>query len=146
MFNDKERHGFLHGKELYESIVGDHTGDANVFVWRLLIGLGFKSRLIGTGYLQDAILCRYEKADVVHVNYTHDIYDVVAIKQNTCATCVERSIRCAIIDCKKYGNLYALNELLHTEVVTDEYVPSNTEFISCVVGWLQAEKEQEHIK
>ncbi len=141
-----ENNRFLHGKELYDSIVGSDICDVNVLVGQLLMGLGFKNKLIGTRFLHDAILYRYERADEAHVSYSNEVYSAVAEKQNSTASCVERAIRNAIVDCKNFGNLDALDELLHGRVSVFGYTPSNSELISSIVGWLQIEKEKGHIK
>ena len=136
---------FLNGEELYQSIVGNGTSDVHVLVGQLLIGLGFKSKLIGTQLLKDAILYRYEKYGVAHVNYSMEIYSYIAEQQNSTPGSVERAIRHAINDCAKFGNLAAFGDLLHSRITIPGYVPSNTELISLIVDWLDLERAKGHI-
>ena len=136
---------FLNGDELYQSIVGKSACDVHVLVGQLLIGLGFKSKLIGTQFLKDAILYRYEKYDVAHVNYNMEIYTYIAEEQHATPASVERAIRHAISDCAEYGNLSAFGGLLHSRLTAPGYVPSNTELISLIVEWLDLERAKGHI-
>ena len=136
---------FLHGDKLYQSIVGDGESDIHVLVGQLLIGLGFKSKLTGTQYLKDAILYRYVKKDVAHINYNGEIYANVANKLHSTPCRVERAIRKTINDCADFGNLSAFNDLIHSRVTAPGYVPSNIELISRIVDWLQIEEEKGHI-
>ncbi len=136
---------FLHGDELYKSIVGDGASDVHVLVGQLLIGLGFKSKLTGTQYLKDAILYRYARRDVAHINYNNEVYTDVAERLHSTPCRVERAIRKAIGDCADFGNLNAFNDLIHGRVTAPGYVPSNTELISRIVDWLNIEEEKGHI-
>ena len=142
--NESER--FLSGKELYQSVIGKGSRDVHALVGQLLIELGFKSKLIGTTFLKNAILYRYEKSDVAHVCYTNEVYAAVADKLHSTPTRVERAIRTTISDCCEYGNLDAFGDLTHSRVATPGYAPSNTELISNIVSWLQLEKDKGHIR
>ncbi len=137
---------FLRGEELYQSVIGDGTGDVQTLVGQLLIGLGFKSKLIGTPFLKEAIIYRYEKTDIAHVSYANDVYACVANNLHSTANRVERAIRNTIYDCAQCGNLSAFDELLHGRVSSPGYIPSNIELISSIVTWLQLEKERGHVK
>lgn len=143
--NSVKERKFLNGEELYRSILSDEPLDVQVLVGQLLMELGFKSKLIGTQFLKDAILYRYAKHSVARINYTADIYAHIAEKQQSSVCCVERAIRNAINDCSKFGNLDALSDLLHAQVTVPGYAPSNAELISSVVEWLELERAKGHI-
>ena len=127
-------------------IIGDGTNDVSVVVGRLLMKLLFKSKLLGTTYLKEAVLYRYEKAECSIVSLTKDVYPTVANKLSTTVNRVERAIRNAISDCHEHGNLLAFNDLIHSEVIKEKYPPTNGELISVITSWLQLERQQNHIK
>lgn len=143
--NSVKERSFLSGEELYRSVVGESPLDVQIMVEQLLIELGFKNKLIGTQFLKDAILYRYEKHNVAHINYTAEIYSHIAEQQQSSPCGVERAIRHTINDCSQYGNLYAFSDLMHAQVTTPGFVPSNAELISNVVKWLELERAKGHI-
>lgn len=144
--NKRREKAFLHGEELYNVIVGDGSGDASTAVGLMLTYLGFKNKLIGTQYLKEAILYRYQKSDVVRVSLTGDVYIAVADRLNSTVNRVERAIRNSISDCNDNGNLIAYNDLVHCQLVDSEFPPTNGELISSIVNWLQLEKQKGKIK
>lgn len=146
MSDKKDDKHFLRGKELYQSVIGKGQHDVHALVQQLLIELGFKSKLIGTSFLRDAILYRYEKSDVAHVHYSNEVYAAVAEKLQSTPSRVERAIRTAINDCCAYGNLDAFSDLTHSRLTEPGYPPSNTELISIIVSWLILERDKGHIK
>ena len=123
------------------------VGDANVHlaVGRLLTKLGFKSKLMGTRFLEDAILYRYENAGVVYAGITKSTYIAVAEAHRSTSTRVERAIRNAIVNCYTHGSLMAFNEMTKSNVIHDKYPPSNGEFVCSVVNWLRLEQQSGHI-
>ena len=131
---------------LHNQIVGDGSFDASVVVGKLLMTLLFKSKLVGTTYLKEAVLFRYEQSDNARVSLTKDIYPAVANKLDTTVNRVERAIRNTINDCHVNGNLYAFNDLMRGEVTKTQYSPTNGELISSIVSWLQLERQQNYIK
>ena len=132
---------FLRGEELYRSIVGENPIDVHIVVERLLMSLGFKSKLEGTLLLRDVILYRYDNANIVRMSYTSEVYPAVAKEDDLSPANVERTIRGAITECAHNGNLFAFVDLLHGRLTDKECVPSAVEFISCVVYWLRLQKE-----
>lgn len=132
-------------QQIYESIIGDGTHDVSSVTQRLLTILGFKSKLLGTQYLMDAILYRYENVHNLCVGMTNSTYNAVAQTRNTTATRVERAIRNSILNCHTHGALKSFNDLTHAHVINSKYAPSNGEFMCSVVNWLQLEKKSGHI-
>ena len=132
-------------KQMHEIIIEDGTHDVSSVVQRLLTILGFKSKLIGTQYLMDAILYRYDNCYNLYVGMTNGAYTAVANMRNTTSTRVERAIRNTIVNCHTHGALSSFNVLTHTSIIDDQYAPSNGEFMCSVVNWLQLEKKSGHI-
>lgn len=144
--NKNREKAFLQGEELYNVIVGDGTGDATTAVGLMLTYLGFKNKLIGTQYLKEAILYRYQKLNMARVSLTGEVYLTVADKLNSTVNRVERAIRNSISDCNDNGNLIAFNDLIHCQMVEPQFPPTNGELISSIVNWLQLEKQKGRIR
>ena len=135
----------LSRQQMYENIIGEGS-DVNVVVGRLLTILGFKSKLLGTKYLENAILYRYNNSNIVRVGMTNSTYVAVANQFYSTSTRVERAIRNTIVNCHIHGALSSFNDLAKAQVIDDRYAPSNSEFMSSVVNWLQLEKQSGRIK
>ena len=131
---------------LHNQIVGDGSHDASIVVGRLFMVLLFKSKLVGTTYLKEAVLYRYEQADNSRLSLTKDVYPAVAHKLDTTVNRVERAIRNSINDCHVNGNLYAFNDLMRGDVIKTGYAPTNGELISSIASWLQLERQQNNIQ
>lgn len=132
-------------EQMYENVVGQDC-NVNLVTKRLLTILGFKSKLMGTQYLEDAIVYRYNNAFVICVGMTNRTYVAVADMHNSTSTRVERAIRNAIMTCFSEGALKSFNTLTQANTIRDEYAPSNGEFMCSVVNWLQLETRLGNIK
>lgn len=136
---------FLQHDFLYRFIIGDGADDVSAITERLMFALGFKSKLIGTQYLKEAIILRFETTNMVHAGLTAIIYPAIAQKLNSTVNRVERAIRNTINDCFDNGNLMALNDLTLCKVVSSAYPPTNGELLGSIVSWLQIERQQHHV-
>ena len=136
----------INHRKTYEYIIGVDVDDTKLIIMRLLTALGFKSKLLGTKYLEYAILYRYENSNEIFAGMTNRTYIAVANTCNTTPTRVERAIRNSIFNCHSTGALKRFNDLAQTPIIDDKYVPSNGEFICSVVNWLQLEKQSGRIK
>ena len=125
-------------QQIRDCIVGS-SDDVHIVVRRLIMFLGFKSKLLGTQYLLDAILYRYENSNVMRVGMTNTSYGAVADKWQTTPSRVERAIRNTISNCHNNGSLSNFNELVQAQIIDVNYAPSNGEFVCSVVNWLQLE-------
>lgn len=134
----------INRQQMYENIIG-HGCNVEIVVRRLLTILGFKSKLLGTKYLEYAILYRFDNANRVFAGMTHRAYVSVANTCQTTSTRVERAIRNSIINCYTHGALRSFNVLTHANVINERFAPSNGEFMCSVVSWLQTEKQSGHI-
>ena len=137
---------YMHSKHRYEYVVGDGSNSIDIIVGRLLIALGFKSKLIGTAYLKEAILLRYSKPNTCRIGLISDIYPTVANKLDSTVNRVERAIRNTINDCYTNGELLRFNDLIQCQVISPVYAPTNGELLSSVVNWLQIEHQQQRVK
>lgn len=135
----------LNTKQMYENIIGGGN-DVELVVRRLITSLGFKSKLLGTKYLEDAILYRYANANTMFAGMTNRAYIAVADMWHSTANRVERAIRNSIINCHIHGDLQSFNDLAQTQTIKSQFAPSNGEFMSSVVNWLQLEKQSGRIK
>lgn len=144
--DDGFNNGNLQYDEMYENIVGDGTNSIDVVVGRLLLVLGFKSKLIGTTYLREAILLRYSNPNARRKGLISDIYPAVAEKQESTVNRVERAIRNTINECYNRGTLISLNDLFKCQVISPVYAPTNGELLSSIVDWLQIERQQQRVK
>lgn len=131
---------------LHSQIVGDGTHDASIVLGRLLMILLFKSKLVGTTYLKEAVLYRYNKTEHTRISLTKEVYPTIADKFDTTVNRVERAIRNSIGDCYLHGNLFAFNVLTRSEVIDATYSPTNGELISNFASWLSLERQQNNIQ
>ena len=145
MNNSNYKNAFLHGNELYHQLIDGGTQDAYTFTVQLMMYLGFKSKLVGTQFLLNAILFVYSKGATEHVSYTNEVYPAVAKEMNSTVGRVERAIRNSIINCNDNGNLVAFYDLIHCQLTDPNYPPSNSELISSIVTFLHLEEHKGHI-
>lgn len=145
-YSTQEKHNMHSRKQMYQNIIGDSKGNVQLVVGRLLTSLGFKSKLLGTQYIQDAILYRYENYNAPCVGMTNRAYFAVAQMRSTTASRVERAIRNSISNCYNHGALRCFNDLAQAQIIDGEFAPSNGEFICSVVNWLRLEAQSGHIR
>ncbi len=145
MANDSEKIT-LTADELYRYVVEESNCDIEIYVQQLLTCLGFRAKLEGTGYLEQAIVCRLGLPENAKVRYTKIIYQTVAQNNLTSTACVEHGIRTSVADCCIYGNLKVLNDLTHKQLVTEDCPPSNARLINAIAKFLFAERKLGHIK
>ncbi len=106
---------------------------------KLLFILGFKSNLLGTKYLADAIVVRYNSITSM---LGKDLYSTVAEKFQTTAERVEHGIRHSISECHNSGGLMKINDLFKSQTVDLRYRPTNKQFISSLCTWIHIVKCQ----
>ena len=137
IMRDNKHNHYPHHAFLYNLVVGDGIDNVDVAVARLLLALGFRSKLHGATYIKEAIKLWYDMPATARVVLSIDIYPQIATKLGSTAERVERSIRNAIHDCHHHGKLIWFNDLVQSDVVSAKYVPTNGEFLSSVVDWLR---------
>lgn len=134
--NDKRNHYPQH-EFMMRLVVGNGIESIDEAVQRLFFALGFKSKLVGTTYLKEAIKLWCGFPSTKRVVMSTDIYPSIATKLNSTLDRVERAIRNSIIDCYNNGKLIWFNDLVQSDVVSSKYAPTNGEFLSSVVSWLR---------
>ena len=131
---------------MYETIIDDNANNVKLVIGRLFTLLGFKSKLLGTQYLQEAVLYQYGNVNDVRVGRTSSAYNAIACAHNSTCTRVERAIRNSIVNCHTQGALKSFNILTHAPIIDAKFAPSNGEFMCSVVNWLRLETESGRIK
>lgn len=105
----------------------------------LLFQLNFRAKLVGTEYLEDALLLK-----LVHWSNglkTMDVYEAVAKLHNTKAANVERAIRNTIADCFSNGMLINVNKMFDCKVVSNNYPPRTSDFIADITSLVLLNEE-----
>ena len=94
----------------------------------LLLKLNFRSKLVGTHYLEEALmiklLCQKQYVKVM------DLYAAIAKYHGTTPSNVERAIRNTIADCHRNKTLQKINEELGCNICDPKYPPTNSDFIT----------------
>ena len=139
--NEKRNHYPQHDF-LMKMVMGDGIENIDETVQRLFFALGFKSKLVGTTYIKEAIKLWCGFPDTKRVVLTADVYPPIAQKLISTPDRVERAIRNSIIDCHDHGKLILLNDLVQSDIVSATYKPTNGEFLSSVVSWLRIQSRQ----
>ena len=101
-------------------------------VEKLLLVLGFQSRLIGTNYLAEAITIKYFDERLSCSN----IYKQIAAKYGTTYASVERAIRHSLGNCRNEGCIKDFNALIGCNAIDRKFDTTNSEFISLASKWL----------
>lgn len=99
-------------------------------VERLLLYLSFKTNLIGSRYLCEALTECLLDANRTRKKLSTELYPPIAERHGISVEGVERAIRTAIRDCYDYGDLRKLNDIFNCRIISDKYPPTNSEFIS----------------
>lgn len=123
-------------------VVGDGIESIDDAVQRLFFALGFKSKLVGTTYLREAIKIWCGFPATRRVVMSVDIYPPIAKRLASTVDRVERAIRNAIIDCYNNAKMIWFNDLVQSDVVAATYAPTNGEFLSSVVSWLRIQSRE----
>lgn len=134
---------FVRGDELYEKLAKLSTNNIEALTGELLMCLGFKFKLTGTTFLKAAILFVYNNGDHRRIVRYNAVYKEIANQFDTNSPSVERNIRTAVSVCTEHGNLVALNDLLHNNLVQKDFPPSNCDLISGIATWLRLLQQKE---
>lgn len=102
----------------------------------LLYVLGFRAHLLGVRFLRETIKCYYNLGAKAKVSFNKTIYPEVAKIFGTSAYCVERDIRNSINSCYYSGSLFRFNSIAVCVFVTEQYPPTNCEFIVQIAEWM----------
>lgn len=102
----------------------------------LISNLGIPSHIKGYRFLIDAIAYVYKDATLISKT-TKILYPLIAEKNNTTASRVERAIRHSIKVGWSRGNVEKQSEIFETEVATMNFEPTNSEFIHRLSTYLR---------
>lgn len=102
---------------------------------RILSALAFKRKLLGFGYLREAIVIACSHSDGRAV-LSKEVYPVIAERHSKKDGSVEHAIRNAIGICYYQGNLKSVNTVLRANIVDSTYPPTNGEFIAAVAAFI----------
>ena len=94
---------------------------------QILFDLNFRSKLVGTQYLEEAIVVRCSFAQ--KTIRAMDIYKYVALHHSANPVNVERAIRNTLYDCYRHDELAKINKLFGTRIVNNAYPPTSSDFI-----------------
>lgn len=129
----------------FRNFVAQNLQNIELITPRLMLEVGFKLHLCGATYLQEAINYYYSLPPKSRINFNGQIYPHIAEKFDSVARNVDRDIRTAIKRCYESGRLFALNELFGCEIVSRQYMPTNTEFVVNVARWIKTYKSSQTI-
>lgn len=102
----------------------------------LISNLGIPSHIKGYRFLIDAIAYVYKDARLISKT-TKILYPLIAEKNNTTASRVERAIRHSIKVGWSRGNAEKQSEIFEAEVTTMNFEPTNSEFIHRLSTYLR---------
>lgn len=124
---------------------GNNSSESNsLMVSPLLLRLGIPFRLSGHRYICSAVeIYSRLSRQYYHVKITQDVYPAVAKQFGTTSQCVERSIRHAVSICFTRGDLKLIDRMFGFTISEAKGKPTNGEFISTVVYWLNKDKSME---
>lgn len=94
-------------------------------VKRILMDLRFRNKLVGTQYLEEAILLKF--ADPA--THAMAIYETIALRHGTNRCNVEKAIRNTIRDCFYYGRWFRMKEFLLQMPFDEKYPPTISDFV-----------------
>ena len=123
----------------FRNFIDKNNENTEIIISRLLLVLGFRPNLRGVKYLRVVILRCYQLPEFAKFSFSSDIYPVTASLFDTSARNIERDIRTAVQTCYNEGGLFKLNCLCSSDVISQQYPPTNSEFIMKSVAWLRTE-------
>lgn len=123
----------------FRNFIDKNHENTEIIVSRLLLVLGFRPNLRGVMYLRDVILRCYQLPVFAKFSFSNDIYPATATLFGTSARNIERDIRTAVQACYNEGGLLKLNRICGSEVISQHYPPTNSEFVMQSVAWLRIE-------
>lgn len=96
------------------------------------------TRLFGYTYLRDAIFMA-TFTNKFRINFSKEVYPVIAEEYNTSVACVERAIRVAINKSWEKTSVYIKNQFFKSEDLRNHIKPTNNEFIMTMANFIHEE-------
>ncbi|MDD6042368.1 MAG: sporulation transcription factor Spo0A [Eubacteriaceae bacterium] len=114
--------------------------DLEIEITNLIHEIGVPAHIKGYQYIRDAITIVVEDRDILSA-VTKELYPMVAKKNNTTPSRVERAIRHAIEVAWNRGKIETIDALFGYTVKNDKGKPTNSEFIAIIADKLRLERK-----
>ncbi|MBR3786348.1 MAG: sporulation transcription factor Spo0A [Firmicutes bacterium] len=129
----KLRHASLRKEFTYEN-------DLEIEITNLIHEIGVPAHIKGYQYIRDAISIVVDDRDILSA-VTKELYPMIAEKNNTTPSRVERAIRHAIEVAWNRGRIETIDSLFGYTVQHDKGKPTNSEFIAIIADKLRLERK-----
>ena len=120
-----------------ETVAGN---DLEIEITNLIHEIGVPAHIKGYQYIRDAITIVVEDRDILSA-VTKELYPMVAKKNDTTPSRVERAIRHAIEVAWNRGKIETIDALFGYTVKNDKGKPTNSEFIAIIADKLRLERK-----
>ena len=127
------RHASLRKEFTYEN-------DLEIEITNLIHEIGVPAHIKGYQYIRDAISIVVADRDILSA-VTKELYPMIAEKNNTTPSRVERAIRHAIEVAWNRGRIETIDALFGYTVQGDKGKPTNSEFIAIIADKLRLERK-----
>lgn len=128
----------LRKSNVYKELMREN--DLEIEITALLHEIGVPAHIKGYQYIRDAIAIIVDQRDLLSA-VTKELYPMIAEKNRTTPSRVERAIRHAIEVAWNRGKLETLNALFGYTVQNDKGKPTNSEFIAIIADKLRLERK-----
>ena len=129
--------------KLREAIHGNEftfENDLEIEITNLIHEIGVPAHIKGYQYIRDAISIVVNDRDILCA-VTKELYPLIADKNNTTPSRVERAIRHAIEVAWNRGKIETIDALFGYTVQNDKGKPTNSEFIAIIADKLRLERK-----
>lgn len=110
----------------------ENYNNIELIMSKLLLSMNFSLQLKGSAYLKDAVEYCFLQTRDIKISLSGEVYPYIASKRNVKVRNVERDLRNAIQNCFYNGNILILNDICGYEIISDQYPPTVSEFVSKV--------------
>ena len=133
------QHSYLFNKQTdnFSGFAMKNFKNIDLVTSRLMLAMGFKLSLLGTTYLREAIVYRYDYSLDCKISLSKQILSHIAQKYNVSINSIDRDMRTALIKCYNDGTMFALNDILGCGVISKQYAPTISEFIMIFVTYFK---------
>ncbi len=128
----------LHQSNTYSKSILEN--DLEIEITNLIHEIGVPAHIKGYQYIRDAISIVVEDRDILGA-VTKELYPMIAEKNNTTPSRVERAIRHAIEVAWNRGKIETIDSLFGYTVQNEKGKPTNSEFIAIIADKLRLERK-----
>lgn len=136
--NNMETQLNLRKSTIYKDIFKEN--DLEIEITNLIHEIGVPAHIKGYQYLRDAITIVVKDMDILSA-VTKELYPMIAKKNQTTPSRVERAIRHAIEVAWNRGRIETIDALFGYTVKNDKGKPTNSEFIAIIADKLRLERK-----